>query len=295
MLRCGAVGLRDVGYRPYEGERLEPKDALWPLFGHALRRAWAHWLVKLALLLGWVPTVVMAVYDVLRLFTQGAVAQQMAGAEAAFPHHDDFVFGVLRWQAWLFASLVALGAGAGAVSGDLGSRALVFYLARPVTREQYLLARVGAVGSWCFVLLFVPGGLLVLLAMGLAPPELRGAELSLIVPTAAFALLVAAVFASVSVGLSALSSSRATTMTAWLLVFLVPEVLGALVESITGVPWVRLLSLPTLLVAVGEPLFRLEGAPQGIQWFHALPVLLAASVGGLWGAWRRLGQVEVVS
>ncbi len=289
------MGLRDVGYRPYEGERRDPNEAIWPLLRHAMQRAWAHWLVKLALLLGWVPTVVAGVYDVLRLFTQRAVAHQVVGTEVAFPHHDGFVFGLLRWQAWLFASLVALGAGAGAVSGDLGQRALVFYFARPVTREQYLLARVGVVGLVCFALLFVPGVLMVLLVMGMAPPDQRLTELSLLVPSAAFASLVAAVFASVSVGISALSASRATTMAAWILVFLVPEVLGALVESVTGVPWVRLLSLPTLLVAVGEPIFRLEGGGEGIQWFHALPVLLAASVGGLWSAWYRLGRVEVVS
>ena len=289
------MGLRELGYRPYEGERLPPREATGPLLRHGLRRAWAHWLVKLALLTGWVPVVVAGVYDVVRLFAQRTFATQMAGAEPVFPHHDDFVFALLRWQAWLFASLVALGAGAGAVSGDLGKGALVFYLSRPVTREQYLLSRVGAVGLWSFLLLFVPGLLMVLLATGLAPPEMRGTELALLVPTAAFSLLVAVVFSTVSVGISALSASRATTMTAWLLVFLVPEVFGGLVEAATGAPWVRLASLPTLLVAVGRPLFRLEAPAEGVQWFHALPILVAASVLSLWASWRRLGRVEVVS
>ncbi len=289
------MGLRELGYRPYEGKRLPPREAMGPLLRHGLRRAWAHWLVKMTLVMGWVPVVMAGVFDVVRLFAQSTVATQMAGAEPVYPHHDDFVFALLRWQAWLFASMVALGAGAGAVSGDLGNGALVFYLSRPVTREQYLLSRVGAVGLWIFLLLFVPGLLMVLLATGLAPREMWGTELALLVPTVAFSLLVAVVFSTVSVGISALSASRATTMTTWLLVFLVPEVFGGIVEVATGAPWVRLASLSTLLVAVGRSLFRLEAPAEGVQWFHALPILVAASMLSLWASWRRLGRVEVLS
>ena len=48
----GANAIRDLGYRPYVGDRLPASNNTKVLLRQSLRRAWASWLVKVAAFLG---------------------------------------------------------------------------------------------------------------------------------------------------------------------------------------------------------------------------------------------------
>ena len=47
--------IRDLGYRGYEGDRLSPSHNTLVLLRHGIRRAWASWLVKIAIFCFWIP------------------------------------------------------------------------------------------------------------------------------------------------------------------------------------------------------------------------------------------------
>ena len=49
------MAIRDLGYRPYDGERHEASRNTLVLLRHSMKRAWRSWIVKLALLFSWVP------------------------------------------------------------------------------------------------------------------------------------------------------------------------------------------------------------------------------------------------
>jgi len=283
--------VRDLGYRPYEGERLPPSHNNSVMLRHGMRRAWGSWLVKIAAFSAWVPMVIaMAILGVAYFFSQNAPA----GAEGPEPLGAGFVRGFFDWQMWLFVTMVTMGAGAAAVAEDLQFKAFQFYFSKPVTTQQYLAGRIGAVAIWVFMMTFGPAVLVVMTLVGTMPEELRTERMGLLLPALLYALLIAVVTAVGSVGMSSLSRSRALTMSAWILLFLVPHALGVIVEAVSGWPWLLMVSIPALLGTVGDALFKIEEGG-AMRWYHALPVLVAIAAGGVYLAWWRIQRAEVIT
>lgn len=282
------MAIRDLGYQPYEGERLPPSHNTQVMLRHGLNRAWGSWLVKIAAFLCWIPFVVALAMAGGRFYfsNQGMVMEPLdAGA---------FVHGLYKWQLWPFVTLVTLGAGSGVIAEDLTFKAFQFYFAKPVTVAQYLGGRIAAVAIWCFGLTFVPGALIIVALVGIGPEELRLERLGLLLPALMHSGLIAAVCSIGSVAVSAMSRSRALTMSAWILLFFVPHVLAFIVSAVGDWPWLELLSIPALLAHVGDALFRIAPA-NDLRWFHALPVLAGVCFGGLAYASMRLRTAEVIT
>jgi hypothetical protein len=107
-------------------------------------------------------------------------------------------------------------------------------------------------------------------------------------------LLLSIVVSTASIGVSALSDSRALTMSAWLVLLFIPQVLAAIVNAIADWPWLYLISIYELLSVCGDALFRIE-APNDLRWYYALPILAAVVVGGVAVAFRRVRDVEVIA
>jgi hypothetical protein len=285
------MAIRDLGYRAYEGERLPASNNSKVLLRHGLRRAWGSWLVKIAAFTGWIPPIVAcAIVGIMFWITQqappGAEVPEMPAAEA--------VRDLFSWQIWLFVTMVTIGAGAAAIAEDLQFRAFQFYFSKPVTPPQYLLGRIGAVAFWVFMMTFPGALLLVLVLVGTAPEELRLERTGLLLPTIFYSAIIAVVTACGSVGLSSLSKSRALTMSAWIILFLVPHALGAIVNAVSGWPYILLLSLPELLNIVGDALFKIEPETT-LRWYHAAPVLALVAAGGTALALTRIRNAEVIT
>ncbi|NOY91919.1 MAG: ABC transporter permease subunit [Deltaproteobacteria bacterium] len=280
--------IRDLGYRPYEGERLPPSHNMAVLLRHGLRRAWGSWLVKIAAFLGWVPTVVALALLGLRYVMEQRGAQ-VGALDAGQALHTLTLF-----QLWPFITMVTLGAGAGVISRDLTHRAFQFYFSKPVTPTQYLVGRTSAVAIWCFFLIWLPSLITVVVLVGTAPAELRLERLGLMLPATLDAALIAAVCATASVGISSLSRSRAFSMSAWLVLLFVPHVLAQIVFAVGDWPWLRLASIPALLSIVGEALYRIE-PDSALRWYHALPVLAGVMAGAITLAMNRLRHTQVIS
>ncbi len=281
--------VRDLGYRPYQGERLPASQNTRVMLRHALRRAWGSWLVKIALFLSWVPPVVAIAGIGIRFYIKSQAGDQVPPLDA-----PTYVHGLYIWQLWLFISLITLGAGASAIAEDLNFKAFQFYFAKPVTPVQYLISRIGAVSILSFSILVVPGTLLLIAISGTIEPELRLESVALILPAVLHAAVISVVLAIASVTVSSFSKSRAFTMSGWILVFLVPHVLASIVFEVSDWPWLRLISLPALLEIVGDAVFKIEPSSD-LRWFHALPILVAVCAGGLTLSHRRLRDAKVIT
>jgi hypothetical protein len=284
--------VRDLGYRPYEGDRLAPGHNTVVMLRHGVRRAWASILVKIAVFAGWLPAIV-AVIATLGVYylaaRSGPDAEGGSGLDAATT-----LRALVGWQIWLALAMITLGAGASTIAEDLRLRAFQFYFAKPVTLEQYLAGRMGAVALWCFALLFGPLLLTLVAIVGTAPPGEWVGRVGLALPALFIALITSVSMGSLSVAVSALSTSRALTTSAWVVLLVVPHVLSAIVTSLADWPWLSLLSLPAVLGLLADALFKIE--PQtAVRWYHALLVLCAAEVGALVLVRRRLAGAEVVT
>lgn len=287
--------IRDLGYKPYEGVRLPPKHNTIVMLRHGLSRAWGSWLVKIAGFLCWVPTIIALFLLGGRWWLTTQVMQGGGGGMEPEPlDGGDFVHSLLGWQVWLFCLLVTLGAGASAISEDLAFRAFQFYFAKPVTPPQYLFGRILAVAIWVFSLTFFPALIVILVIVGTAPEDLRLESLGLLFPALVHSVLISAVMSVGSVAVSALSNSRALTMSSWILLFVVPWVLATIVFEVGEWPWLKLVSIPALLGVVGDALFKVA-REDDLSWWYALPILVGFTAGGLWYALQKLRKAEVIT
>jgi ABC-type transport system involved in multi-copper enzyme maturation permease subunit len=285
------MSVRDLGYRAYDGQRLPASHNTWVMTRHSLRRAWSSWLVKLPVFFCGGTSVVLGIYY---LVAGVLVSQQTGEPFDAAP----LVRSLVTTQMWLFVPFVALGAGAGAIAQDAVHRAFQFYFAKPVTPAQYLFGRVSAVAFFSALVVVVPGVLLILLMVGYgAPtPEVRLERAGYLLPFLLSTALLSLVMASVSVGFSSLSKSRALTMSSFILVLVVPHVIAGAISLLAKTDWVFLVSLPGLLDVVFDALFKSPREPEDhLLWWHAAPVLAAATGGSLYLAHHRLTRAEVIT
>lgn len=288
------MGLRDLGYKAYEGERRKAETNTWVLMRHGLRRAWGSWFVKATAFLSWFPPMLFLAIVGFLLWQASQAPEQGAAASI-----DTQFTTAVRWlyivQFWLFVTMISAGAGATVIAEDRTFGAFQFYFAKPVTPVQYLAGRLAAVALWCFAVTFIPALLLVIEGIWLAPPQLRMERGGLLLSALLFSALIAIVMSATSIGISALSRSRAMTMSAWAMVLLIPHTIGVLVETITTSPWLLLASIPRLLDVAGNELFKIEVDASQLRWYHVIPALTVIVALSLTAAYRRIREAEVIT
>jgi len=107
--------------------------------------------------------------------------------------------------------------------------------------------------------------------------------------------VIAVSMSTLAVATSALSKSRALTLTAWALILFVPFILAFLIETIGDVEWVFAISLPGALWSVGDALYKVDSSWDHLEWFHTAPILAIAVGGASYGAMRRLRGAQVIT
>ncbi|MCC7540384.1 MAG: hypothetical protein IT379_29475 [Deltaproteobacteria bacterium] len=295
--------VRDLGYRPYEGERLPASRNTWVLLRHGLARAWASWLVKLAIGVSIAIVLVVGAYTFVLSRIVAAISQMGSTQDLVGLCRSQYT-----WQIWFCVLLVSLGAGSGVIANDSRNRAFQFYFSKPVTPEQYLLGRTLPVSILCALITFAPAVIEIVVLITLAPTrEESVSRVGLIFPALGFSALIGIVVGPLSVAASALAKSRALTMAAWAAFFVLPHLVAALTDGVVmladrgsgrdaeGFPWLFLGSVPALLGYVGDALFRAPGVETAkVGWMHAAPILGGIVAGSIALTWWRLRRVEVI-
>jgi hypothetical protein len=140
--------------------------------------------------------------------------------------------------------------------------------------------------------------MLVLIGASVESPLRQKAVLELLPKAILFSTIAAGVLASASVGVSAIGRSRALTMSGWILIFIVPYVIATLLELFIEWPWLKLVSIPSLLDVIEQALFvpLEEGAtPSEVKWYHAAVVLAALTAASIGFTHSRLRRTEVIA
>lgn len=292
--------VRDLGYRAYEGELRPASQNTWVMLRYGLWRIWGSWLNRLVVFFFWIPFAVYAVVALLRFFASGP--ELSAVPEGAPPVAQWWLSPPAEWmreltgiQFWLFAVPVTLRSGANVIAADLNNKAYQFYFAKPVTPTQYLLGRVAALAVFIFGVVFVPSMLLTFVFMGTGPDDQLVERLGLMLPALLDALVISVTLSILSIGVSAMSRSRALTLTAWIVVLVVPAALGSLVEAIAEVEWAWAISVPGLLWSLGDGLYKVAEDWEQLKWFHSAPLLVALCAGAAYFAYHRVTKAEVIT
>lgn len=237
-----------LGYRGYEGAR---RETWWPIVTLAV------FTIKRVLGLGRgarhkvLPVITLVIAYAPALVSVGFAAFSEGLLEEDLITYGDYTFFIATALA-LFAALVA----PEALCPDRRSGMLSLYLAGPLDRNRYLLAKGGAVLA--VMLTITLGPLLFMLTAfvvaGYGPSA--GETPLLLLRILAVGLLTALIYASVSLAVSSFTTRRAAAAVAIvLLVFVPPIVSGSAVESADAPPELDLITFPFIAADLSVRIF----------------------------------------
>ena len=288
----GAARILETGYRAYDGVRLGPRHAIWTLTRHTFERilglrrpARYKVLPVLSVLIAYLPAVAFI----------GATALIPAGRLGRFVPDPGGYYPYVTAALILFATLAA----PEALCPDKRTRFLGIYLASPLTRTTYLLAKALAVGTAVMMVTFGPP-LLLLVGESLqnAGPRGFGGFMQTLSQTVAAGTALALMFTAFSLAIPSLTDRRGFASAGSILVVLGSSALSGIMAFglKLGDGWL-LLGLDRLPFEVTSRIFDRRGLPTPSE--NPLPtweVALAASAftvitAGV--AWWRVTRIEV--
>ncbi len=277
----------DQGYRRYEARAPLRRVRFWPITREALRMLLARKAFLGLLIAAWVPFLVrlVQVYVVTRFPEAGRILPV-----------DATLFGVFLNQQVGFVILLSVFGGAGLVANDLRSGAVLVYLSRPLTRRDYVLGKLGVLLALGFSATLVPGLLLYLLCLGLAPDTFLAWRLWWVAPALVLhALLVSLAIGLMMLAISSLSKSARVAGLGFFGLLAVLEVTRGLLWVVYRTRWGTLVSVQGALRAVGNALFGISERGFGAPWPACLAALALMALGCLWVLRARVRAVEVVA
>jgi ABC-2 type transport system permease protein len=276
----------DRGYRAYTGPRLGASGAVRSLVKASAQRvmgikrpARAKVLPVVAAVIAYVPALVF--------IGVAALIDDERTRRNVIPTYGQY-YGFVISALILFTAFVA----PEALCPDRRTGMLGLYLASPLTRTSYLLSKVAAVLGLLLVATFGPPLLMVVafVLQGLGPDGLLGL-IKLVGQVALAGVLVAAVYAAVSLGVSSLTDRKAFASGAILLLLLVTgATTGALVDGLDAPEWLLAFNLAVAPLELVQRIYgtsELDDIPTALLVAVNLGwIVVGASV--LWWRYQRL-------
>lgn len=265
----------DRGYRAYDGPRRGVRGAMRSLTVHSMQRAlglkrpvWQKLLPILGIVIAYVPA---TVFVGLAVFLQDTLLEN----RSLLPTYADY-YGFVWAAILVFAAFVA----PELLCTDRRTGMLGLYLASPLTRGTYLLAKAGAVLALLGLVTLGPVLLLLvgLVIVGQGPDGFLGV-LEVLGRIVLGGLAVAVLLTALSLAVSSTTTRKAAASAAFILIVLASTAVSeALVGGAGASPWFFCLDLLQLPI---ELVHRVWDEPSGIDAAFTLTdgSLLAAYAG----------------
>lgn len=277
--------IHDQGYQHYQGTRART-GAAWQVIAKAgIRSVLSQRKFLGLLLLSWTPFLVRAV--------QVYIAANFQQAAFLAPKGETFRQ-FLETQG-IFVFFITIYVGSGLIASDRRANALQLYLAKPLSRWEYVAGKLAVLATFLVFVTFLPAITLLLVQIGFAGSLAFVQQNLYLLPAITLFSIVQVLFAaSTMLALSSLSkSSRFVGVMYAGLNFFTAALFNA-VRGITGKTWLAWLSPTDVLQQLGDVIFRVTPRYQMPGWVAVLVVtaIIAASAAVLE---RRVRAVEVVS
>jgi len=277
----------DQGYRRYEARGPLHQIRFWPITREALRLILAKRAFLLLLLGSFVPFLfrVGQIYVVTRFPEAGRILPI-----------DGRLFGDFLNQQIGFTILLSIFGASGLVANDLRTGAILVYLSRPLTQRDYIAGKLLVPLSLNLAVTLVPGLVLYLVGLALAPEQYLKWDLWWIAPAVvAQACVVSLVVSLAILAISSLSGSARVAGLGFAGLYLGLEMVRAILQNGFNRKEAVLLSLQADLQALGAALFGIVDRQLDIFWCWPLLVLVAVAVGCLAILRSRVRAVEIVT
>jgi hypothetical protein len=277
----------DQGYRRYQARAPLRKTRFWPITREALRLVLAKRAFLGLIAVSLLPFVGRAVqiYVVTRFPQVGRLLPV-----------DGRLFGdFLNTQIWFVLLLSVFGA-SGLVANDLRTGAILAYLSRPLTQRDYILGKLGVPLSLSLAVTLVPGLLLYLVGLALAPEQYLKWQLAWIpLAVVAHASVISLVVSLLTLAVSSLSRSTRVAGIALVALVISLETVRGVLQAGFHRPEAALLSLMADLQSLGVTLFGVGDRQLAVPWGWSLLVLALVSLVCLAVLRARVRAVEIVT
>lgn len=277
--------IHDQGYRRYVGQRNAQGRVWWVIARAGLMERLRERRMLALLLFAWAPFIVRAV--------QMYVASnfQQASFLAATPE----TFREFLGQQGAFVFFITIFVGAGLIANDKRANALQVYLAKPLTRVEYVAGKLVTLALLLISVTWLPAIVLLLLQMMFAgSTAFLRANLFLFPAITLFAAIQVALSAFTMLALSSLSKSRRFVSLMYAgLVFFTAAMYQALRNITRSSGWAFLSPKDTLDV-LADAVFRVRATPAIPVWAAAVVVLVMIAA-SMWVLERRVRGVEVIT
>ena len=277
--------IHDQGYQRYAGSRART-GAAWQVIAKAgLRSVLVERKFLGLLLVAWLPFLVRAV--------QVYIAANFQQASFLAPKGETFRE-FLETQS-VFVFFITIYVGSGLIAADRRANALQLYLAKPLSRWEYVAGKLAVLFTLLLFVTFVPALALLLVQIGFAGSlTFVRQNLYLLPAITLYSLAQVLLASSTMLALSSLSkSSRFVGVLYAGLIFFTAALFNA-VRGITGKAWLVWLSPSHVMEQLGDVIFRLPPRFDMPGWLAAVVVLLLIG-GSALVLERRVRAVEVVS
>jgi ABC-type transport system involved in multi-copper enzyme maturation permease subunit len=277
----------DQGYRRYEARSPLRQIRFWPITREALRMILMKRAFLLLLAVSFLPFVVrvIQIYIVTRFPEAGRVLPI-----------DGRLFGDFLNDQIGFTILLSIFGASGLVANDLRTGAILVYLSRPLTQRDYIAGKLLVPLSLNLAVTLVPGLVLYLTGLSLAPEQYLKWSLWWIAPAiVAHAVAVSVVVSLVILAISSLSRSARVAGLGFLGLIIGLEMIRLVLQNAFNRKEAVLLSLQADLRALGVALFGVVSRQLDIFWGWPLLVLAVVSLGCLAILRSRVRAVEIVT
>jgi ABC-2 type transport system permease protein len=277
----------EQGYRKYEAREALRKARFWPITREALRLILAKRAFLGLLAVSFLPFIVrvIQVYIVTRFPEAGRVLPV-----------DGRLFGDFLNQQIGFTILLSIFGASGLIANDLRTGAILVYLSRPLTRRDYVIGKLGVPMALNLAVTLVPGLLLYMVALSLAPEQFAKWELLWIAPAVVLhSLVISLVMSLLVLAVSALSRSARVAGLAFFGLVLGLEVVRGILQFPFQREEAMLLSLQADLKSLGKALFGVVDHTLSLAWPWPALVLVLVGLGCLLVLRKRVRAVEIVT
>ena len=251
----GTGRIYDLGYLPYDGERLGRRYAVRSLFIYSLRAVF-----------GIGRSVISKVFPIgLALLALAPVTIQLgiaavAPADVEFVTHADFLFPLVALVLVLFCAFAA----PEIVSRDQRFRTITLYFSRTLSRVDYVSSNLAALAIGLLFVLIVPQVVL-LLGTAVATDDVLGHlrdNLDLVPPIIGSSVVVSLFMASISLTIASLTPRRAFASGGVLAYFVIFSSLAGILAGVTtGTAQEYVLLIGPLAIMEGAVLWIFGEAP----------------------------------
>ncbi len=279
----------DRGYRAYGGPRLGVTGAVRSLAWHSALRAlglrrpfWAKLLPLFSVGIAYVPALVFVGIAAL-------IPRQLTDQIGVIPRYADY-YGFISAAIVIFVALV----GPEVLCPDRRNRMLGLYLASPLTRGTYLVAKVLAVVP---VLALVTLGPPLLLLVGLTLAEAGPADpVAFVVVLArivAGGLAISAAYTAVSLAAASLTERRAIASAGVILVLLVSAAATATAVGLGGSERLLLLNLSFVPYELVQRIYGQVGGAPALSTLEVVGANLGWTVAASALVWERYHHLRI--